>query len=127
MARATGHRPNRYSCSTLEQIQLLLGREERERTGLFWAEGCRSFFSALEHGWTIRSVVYCPKLLKSAQAWQRLRSIDAPKLRLRPDEFRLLTRREQPDGIGVVLRAAMEAAGQIGKASCREREWISGG
>ncbi|HWA82986.1 MAG TPA: hypothetical protein VG820_06120 [Fimbriimonadaceae bacterium] len=87
---------------TLDSILSLLDRPQRERTRLFWAEGCRSFFSALENRWTVRAVVVSPKLLKSGEAWDRLRTIRAPVLRATPDEFAHFTRRAEPDGIGVV-------------------------
>ncbi|MFI5385615.1 MAG: TrmH family RNA methyltransferase [Fimbriimonadales bacterium] len=90
----------------LNQILPLLDRNEREQTGLFWAEGCRSFFSALEHRWMIRTVVYCPKLLRSRLAWDSIHRLgmsrSLPIVRLCPEEFQLLTRRAEPDGIGVV-------------------------
>ncbi|HTQ09775.1 MAG TPA: RNA methyltransferase [Fimbriimonadaceae bacterium] len=105
MARHPGHAPDpRHSSAlTLESLRLLLDRPERNRRGLFWAEGCRSFFSALENGWPIRTVVYCPKLLHSRQTWRALETSAADAfLKVSPEEFHLLTRRSEPDGIGVV-------------------------
>ncbi len=114
MAREPGHfqptlhfgteRRARDFQSTAQAIGELLDRQSRERIGLFWAEGCRSFFSALESGWTVHSVVFCPKLLRSATAWHVLARI-RPRtqvLRLAPDEFRTLSRRVEPDGIGIL-------------------------
>lgn len=87
---------------TLDSILPLLDRAERQRSGLFWAEGCRSFFSALQYGWTVRAVVVCPRLLRSREAWCRLRSLRVPILRVTVEQFALLTKRHEPDGIGVV-------------------------
>ncbi|HVT11587.1 MAG TPA: RNA methyltransferase [Fimbriimonadaceae bacterium] len=87
---------------TLDSTLPLLDRPHRERTQLFWAEGCRSFFSALENEWAVRAVVYSPKLLRSRDLWERLRGLRMPVLRASPDQFALLTRRTEPDGVGVV-------------------------
>lgn len=87
---------------SLDSIIALLDRTERERSGLFWAEGCRSFFSALQYGWTVQAIVICPKLLRSREAWSRLPSQRVPILRVTVEQFAVLSRRNEPDGIGVV-------------------------
>lgn len=103
MARHASPCPaSRPSSLTFEQIASLLDRHDRDRTRLFWAEGCRSFFSALENGWDIRSIIYCPRLLSSRPAWERLRRLGTPSLELSSEEFGHLTRRAEPDGVGVV-------------------------
>jgi TrmH family RNA methyltransferase len=103
MARRTSPCPRRPSIDlTFDQIFELLERPAREASGLFWAEGCRPFLSALEHGWSVRAVVYCPKLLRSRYAWEALRLLSYAPLRVSPEQFKLLSRRLEPDGIGVV-------------------------
>lgn len=102
MARSASRCPNRHLCSTSEQIAALFDRQERNRTGLFWAEGCRSFFSAIDNGWPIQCVAYCPQLLRSRTTYERLTASTIPRLRLSPVQFATLSRRSEPDGIGIV-------------------------
>lgn len=102
MARDSKPCQLRQPCSTFEQILPLLNRKDREQTGLFWAEGCRSLFAAREQGWRIRAIVVCSRLLRSRHAWAELQRCDFPVIRTSRDEFALLSRRVEPDGIGVV-------------------------
>src|SRR5579862_7180701 len=104
-------------------VASLLDRSNRERTRLFWAEGCRSFLSAVENRWPIRAVVYCPKLLRSPAAWQDIRRIPASRrLKATEDEFVTLSRRREPDGIGVVCPQRWERL--IDQNAARGDVWV---
>lgn len=47
-------------------------RTKRLREGLFWVEGVRNLNAAIDCGWHIRSLIYCPEATLSTWAIQRL-------------------------------------------------------
>jgi RNA methyltransferase, TrmH family len=105
MARRSSRGPTRHTCSTFEHLLPLLEREHRDRMGLFWAEGCRSLFSAVRHDWPIVCTVSCPPLVRSHHVARELKSLarrGVPSVSLSQDEFSQLSRRLEPDGVGVV-------------------------
>lgn len=130
MARPSSPCPYRHSewigsIPSLDSVRALLDRTERERTGLFWAEGCRSLFSALERGWQVRQIVYCPKLLKSQSAWNMLRKMGGqlPLLKLSSAEYMELSRRVEPDGIGIVVEQRWQRL--IDEGPHRRSLWVA--
>jgi TrmH family RNA methyltransferase len=90
----------------LEGIRSLLDRKDREKSGLFWAEGCRSFHCATETGRHIECVVHSPSLLKSRQTFLALRHFqrnNTPTLEVSADDFVSLSTHPEPQGVGVVV------------------------
>jgi RNA methyltransferase, TrmH family len=108
---------------TLDSTRQLLDRRRREQTGLFWAEGARSFLSSFDRQWCVRGILYSPRLLKSPVVWQRLRTLPIPKIKVSPEVFSGLSRREMPDGIGVV--AEQQWCRLIDQSPCVGDLWVA--
>lgn len=89
-------------------LQVLLTREARERTGLFWAEGARNLIQAVEANRRIHAAIVC-RDLPYGGCWQEiahLKRIGVPFLSLSLDQFSSLTHRLEPEGIGIVVEQA---------------------
>ncbi|GAB4457436.1 MAG: RNA methyltransferase [Armatimonadaceae bacterium] len=97
--------------------RLLESREEREQAGLFYTEGWRFVFRALENRFThVESLVVTPETPNYA-LWQRLlhlaREQEIPIVSVTPTVFQYLSRAEEPQGIGVVVRQPWERLHRI--------------
>ncbi|HKG26639.1 MAG TPA: RNA methyltransferase [Thermomicrobiales bacterium] len=92
---------------SLELIARLAGRVERERIGLYFAEGVRALARAVEQKHDIRSVMYVPSLLNHAFARrlvERLQGAGVETHAVAIDVFQRISRLEEPQWVGVVVR-----------------------
>src|SRR5258707_530697 len=91
----------------IQRIADLRGRDSRERSGLYFAEGLRFVFRAVQHHAMLEALVVCRKLLTSAYA-QRLvryqRRLGVPILDVTPRVLHQLALVDDPQGIGAVVR-----------------------
>lgn len=87
--------------------QLLTHRKERERTGLFVAEGIRHVGEAVEARASVETICYAPSLLTSEFANQLVDEqarLGIPCLALDEDTFSGLADKDNPQGILAVIR-----------------------
>jgi RNA methyltransferase, TrmH family len=89
-------------------LRLVEDRAERERTGLFYTEGMRFVKRALESRFTsIETVLFAQDLLSaplSRHLLQQAREVNLPIIEVTPTIFRRLSRVDEPQGIGAVVR-----------------------
>src|SRR4051812_46447469 len=77
-------------------------RRYRDRLGLFFAEGVRNFVEAVDHNFSVDTILYSEKLLISAVARKlvrRLKRNGIPFARASPEQFRTISRTERASGI----------------------------
>jgi TrmH family RNA methyltransferase len=95
----------------IRRIRSLLTREARERTGRYFVEGIRFLSEAVHQHAPIETLVVAPKLLTHPFG-QRLirhqRRLGVPCLEVTPEVFMSLSRAEEPQWVGVVLRQQWE-------------------
>jgi TrmH family RNA methyltransferase len=91
----------------VRDVRALARRAERERTGLFFAEGARAAALALELGWVVEAVVFASRAAAGAVAARVLaaaRSRDVPMLELPEETFVTLVRGDERHLVGAVVR-----------------------
>jgi TrmH family RNA methyltransferase len=92
--------------SAIKQIRKLKEKKYRNQTGLFYVEGLRIIFEALQQGAEMEYLVVSPDLLTSELAWQKVeeenrRGIQV--LQVNQSVFRSLASKENPQGISAVI------------------------
>jgi TrmH family RNA methyltransferase len=108
---------NPRSASVAALQRLIVSRDERERTGLFYTEGMRFVSRAAAQGARLESLVVAPDLLTHPFArhlWRDLSERGVPTLRVSAPIFAQLSLVEEPQGIGAVVRQRWERLGRIG-------------
>jgi RNA methyltransferase, TrmH family len=91
----------------IKQIRALRRRAERERTGLFYAEGLRAVRAALDAGAEVEALVVAPALLTDPTACATVaafRSAGGALLEVSAEVFASLSTRDGPRGLAVVAR-----------------------
>ncbi|HEX2915617.1 MAG TPA: RNA methyltransferase, partial [Chloroflexia bacterium] len=101
-------------------------RHYRDRKGLYFVEGVRSFVTAVEQGCQVDNLLYSERLLTSPPARKLVRNLKRagiPFTRLTPEEFRSISRSERASGVGVILRQHILKLEEVapGKYPC----WIA--
>lgn len=115
----TGRQPrlvNSVQHFSIRRLLRLQRREERERTGLFLAEGLRFVAQAIEHDAAIEQLVIAPTLLANPfgrKLARELRRAGVPALEVTPEVFRGVAQAEEPQGIAVVVRQRWEPLAQV--------------
>lgn len=92
---------------TLARVRSLFRRTVRDSQGLFWIEGIRHFVQAYDARFSFDTVIYSPILLKSSLAEMLIRRLGAEsveRVRIRPEQFRPISKAERASGIGAILR-----------------------
>jgi RNA methyltransferase, TrmH family len=82
-------------------------RGERDRRGVFWAEGVRQFLQAVDGGFEIENVVVSRVLLRGAAVEKLIRELGkrgVKRVSVKPEEFRLVCLAERASGIGAIVR-----------------------
>lgn len=91
-----------------ELRRLLTSRDERERTGRFFADGLRPVVQALAApGTRIEQLVLAPELLNNPlgeSLRERLRAQRIPEVTLSASQYRQLSQLEEPQGVGVIVQ-----------------------
>lgn len=91
--------------SIIERLQR--DRKFRDSRGLFYIEGVRNFISAVDHRFSIDTLLYSEKLLTNPIARKlvrRLKRSGVPFARASPEQFRLISKAERASGIAAILR-----------------------
>jgi RNA methyltransferase, TrmH family len=92
---------------SLARVRSLFRRTVRDSQGLFWIEGIRHFIQAYDARFSFDTVIYSPILLKSSLAEMLIRRLGAEsvdRVRIRPEQFRPISKAERASGIGAIVR-----------------------
>ncbi len=92
---------------TVKLIRSLRNRRERDRQGLFFAEGIRIVAEAAQTGSAIEAILLAPELLTSPFAREladRQAACGVAVYELSAEVFRSVSQREGPQGIGALVR-----------------------
>lgn len=101
---------------TIKHIRSLRQRKERERTNTFFIEGIRLVAESIQTGATIESLVVAPELLTSAFAHHIVaarRAAGVAYLEVTAAVFKSLSGKENPQGLGAVVRQNWEQLEQV--------------
>src|SRR5262249_35438570 len=84
--------------------------------GLFFAEGIRNFVEAVDHSFSIDSLIYSERLLISPIARKlvrRLKRAGVPFARVSPEQFRAISQTERASGVAAIFRQGVQRLDQI--------------
>ena len=101
---------------TLTRIRKLQDRRCRDQRRLFFIEGVRNFVEAVDHRFSIDTLIYSEKLLTAPLARKFVRQFKragVPFARVSPEEFRSISRAERASGIGAILHQRIQTLEQI--------------
>ena len=102
---------------TLAAIERLQhDRGYRDSRGLFFIEGVRNFIAAVDHRFTVDTLLYSEKLLIQPLARKlvrRLKRAGVPFARVTPEQFRRFSRTERASGVAAILRQRILRLDQI--------------
>src|SRR3989442_8216850 len=102
---------------TLAAIERLHNdRGYRAMRGLFFIEGVRNFIEAVDHRFSIDSLLYSEKLLINPLARKlvrRLKRAGVPFARVTPEQFRRVSKTERASGVGAILRQTIQSLEHI--------------
>ncbi len=102
--------------TTIKAIRHLRQRKSRDERGTFYIEGIRLVGQAVDLGASVETCVIAPALLSSVYARglvEQLRVSGAEVLELTPEVFRGLAMKDNPQGIGAVVRQRWSELGDI--------------
>jgi RNA methyltransferase, TrmH family len=105
-----------YQHPAIQRIHRLRHRDDREDSGLYYVEGLRSVFQAVQQHTTIEALVVCPRLLthnRARRLVRRQRQLGVPILQVTPRVMHQLTLVNDPQGIGTVVRQHWETLARI--------------
>ncbi|MDX1614106.1 MAG: RNA methyltransferase [Candidatus Promineifilaceae bacterium] len=100
----------------IRRIRRLRHKKHRQREGVFFVEGIRPVLAAVETGAAVETIVYAEGLLTSELAWTMLahqRTAGTEVVALSPDVFAAISERENPVGLGAVVRTGITALGDL--------------
>ena len=95
---------------------LVADRRTREASGCIFVEGIRNFITALDHGWSVQTIVYSERLLIApvARKWVRsLKRANTPYCRVTPEQFRSISCAPRASGVGAILRQKIVGLEQV--------------
>ena len=95
---------------------LIADRGIREASGCIFVEGIRNFITALDHGWSVQTIVYSERLLIApvARKWvRRLKRANTPYCRVTPEQFRSISCSQRACGVGAILRQKIAGLEQL--------------
>jgi TrmH family RNA methyltransferase len=91
-------------------------RSYRDSRGLFFIEGVRNFIEAVDHHFSVDSLLYSEKLLINPIARKlvrRLKRAGVPFARVTPEQFRRVSRTERASGVAGIFRQEVHRLEQI--------------
>jgi TrmH family RNA methyltransferase len=100
--------------ATIERLQH--DRGYRDARGLFFIEGVRNFVEAVDHRFSIETLLYSEKLLIQPLARKlvrRLKRAGVPFARATPEQFRRVSRTERASGVAAILRQRVQSLENI--------------
>jgi RNA methyltransferase, TrmH family len=113
------------SNAQVKQVRALRERRERNRTGLFYAEGLRVVLEALNRGAPVEKVIVAPDLLTSQAGHNAVRlaqSRGVCTLEVSAAVFKTLSQREHPVGLACV---AHQRWGQLASLPAGTGCWVA--
>lgn len=93
----------------VKRLRRLSQRKYRVAEGVCWVEGLRSVLTALEQGAPVEQLIYCDELLTSSVARAALDQAPHSKTAVSASVFRALSDRDDPVGLGAVVRTPLRA------------------
>lgn len=95
----------RATKNQVRDIRALRQKKMRDETRTYLVEGISIVLRALEHEAPVRSVVYCPELLRSEPAYQAIAAASAsiPCYEANAGQFELISDRDNPVGLAAVV------------------------
>lgn len=91
-------------------------RRFRDSKELFFAEGVRNFVEAVDHNFSIDTLIYSEKLLISPLARKLTRQLKRngiPFVRAAPEQFRTVSKTERASGVAAVFRQRIQKIDQV--------------
>lgn len=102
---------------TLAAIERLQhDRGHRDSRGLFFIEGVRNFISAVDHRFSVDTLLYSEKLLiqpLARKVVRKLKRAGVPFARVTPEQFRRVSRTERASGVAAILRQRIQRLDQV--------------
>jgi TrmH family RNA methyltransferase len=102
---------------TLTRIRKLQDdRGYRDQHRLFFVEGVRNFVTAIDHGFSIETLLYSEKLLTVPLARKFVRQLKrggVPFARVSPEVFRSISRTERASGVAAILHQRIKTLDQV--------------
>jgi TrmH family RNA methyltransferase len=95
---------------------LTTDRRAREASGCIFVEGIRNFITALDHGWSLQTLVYSERLLIApvARKWvRRLKRANTPYCKVTPEQFRSISGAPRASGVAAILHQKMVRLEQV--------------
>lgn len=100
--------------ATIERLQQ--DRGYRDSRGFFFIEGVRNFIEAVDHRFSVDTLLYSEKLLINPLARKlvrRLKRAGVPFARVTPEQFRRVSRTERASGVGAILSQRVQRLDQV--------------
>lgn len=100
--------------ATIERLQH--DRGYRDSRGLFFIEGVRNFIEAVDHRFSVDTLLYSEKLLINPIARKlvrRLKRAGVPFARVTPEQFRRVSKTERASGVAAILRQRVQTLDQV--------------
>lgn len=91
-------------------------RSYRDTRGLFFIEGVRNFIEAVDHRFSVDTMLYSEKLLINPLARKlvrRLKRAGVPFARVTPEQFRRVSKTERASGVAAILRQQVQRLDQV--------------
>jgi TrmH family RNA methyltransferase len=108
----------------VKAVRALKDKRERDRAGVFFAEGGRTLTAALETGAAIEQVVVAPDRLEEREVvlLGRVATLQVPVLEVSPEVYDSLSYREGAESIGAIVRQRWET---LSAATRGRRCWVA--
>lgn len=100
--------------ATIERLQH--DRGYRDQRGLFFIEGVRNFIQAVDHRFSVDTLLYSEKLLINPLARKpvrRLKRAAVPFARVTPEQFRRVSKTERASGVAAILRQQVQSLDRV--------------
>lgn len=101
----------------IKEIHKLLNRKERAESGLAYIEGLRIVIQAIQDGWDIQTLIYCPTMLVSPVGKQALddflTSGQNKSIEVSETVFRYLSGKDGPQGMAAVIHQKWSTLAEI--------------
>lgn len=102
---------------TLAAIERLQhDRGDRDSRGLFFIEGIRNFIAAVDHRFSVDTLLYSEKLLihpLARKLVRRLKRAGVPFARVTPEQFRRVSRTERASGVAAIIHQRVHRLDQV--------------
>jgi TrmH family RNA methyltransferase len=102
-----------HSNALVKRIKRLRQKKYRQREGVFFIEGLHVVGSALEQGAAVEQMVWCAELLTSDFGLQLIETAAFPTAQLSRDVFLGISERDNPSGIGAIVRSPLQRLAQL--------------